>query len=226
MKGDMNKRVGSYYATSAVLLACVAIYTRPFGFFLLWPALALLLVALGYFGLGPSIYGKHDGRHPLWARCFYYFILLGHEISRRRYARQCRPWDELIPGLLIGRQLNHFEAERLVNEGTTAVLDLTAEFSEPSVLRNLHYLNIPLLDLTAPSKSERESAEEFISEHIQTGKVYVHCKIGYSRTAAVTGTYLIRAGYATGPQEAIKMLRTARPSIVIRPEAAATLERK
>jgi len=220
----VNRRTGSYYAIAAVLLAGVALATRPFGLILLWPALALFLVSLGYFGLGPSIYGKRNGQHPLWARCLYYFILLGHEISRRCYARQCRQWDEVIPGLLIGRQLNQTEAEQLINEGVIAVLDLTSEFSEPPALRSLHYLNIPLLDLTAPSKAGLASAEAFISKHMPNGKVYVHCKIGYSRTAAITGTYLVRAGHAKNSAEAMKMLRRARPPIVIRPEAVAVIE--
>ena len=204
----MNRRVGTYYAAGAVILTGTSIITAPPGLVLLWPAAALLLVSLGYFGLGPSIYGKRNGRHPLWARCLYCFVLAGHEISRRHYARQCRDWDEVIPGLLIGRQLQAREADPLVQQGVTAVLDLTSEFSECPKLRKLHYLNIPLLDLTAPSGAELAAAGEFIARHMQNGKVYVHCKIGYSRTAAVTGAYLVRSGYAENTAEAMALLHT------------------
>jgi protein phosphatase len=221
---DVNRRVGTFYAAGAALLFGASVITRPAGLALLWPAAALLLVSLGYYGLGPAIYGKRNGRHPPWSRCLYFFVLAGHEISRRHYARRCREWDEVIPGLLIGRHLRAREAEKLVQQGVTAVLDLTSEFSECARLRKLPYLNLPLLDLTAPSGPELAAAGEFISRHMQSGKVYVHCKIGYSRTAAVTGAYLVRYGYAENPAEAIALLRRARPSIVIRPEALRTIE--
>ena len=87
------------------------------------------------------------------------------------------------------------------------------------------HLPFRILDLTAPSREQLLDAVGFISEHAATGIVYVHCKVGYSRTAAVVGAYLLASGRAARPAEAAKTLRTARPSIVIRPEAVAALNR-
>jgi hypothetical protein len=50
------------------------------------------------------------------------------------------------------------------------------------------------------------------------GCVYVHCKIGYSRSAAVVLAWLIVSGRASSTHEATAMLRKVRPSVVIRPE--------
>ena len=50
------------------------------------------------------------------------------------------------------------------------------------------------------------------------GIVYVHCKIGYSRSAAVIGAYLLTSGMVKTADEAIKLIRSKRPSIVIREE--------
>ncbi len=61
-----------------------------------------------------------------------------------------RAWDEVTPGVWIGRKLNDREAANAVRQGVTAVLDLTAEFSEAKPFLALRYLNIPILDLTAP----------------------------------------------------------------------------
>ena len=58
-----------------------------------------------------------------------------------------------------------------------------------------------------------------------SGRVYVHCKIGYSRSAAVVGAWLVASGAARSADEAIARLRAARPSIVIRPEAETALRK-
>ena len=52
----------------------------------------------------------------------------------------------------------------------------------------------------------------------------MHCKIGYSRSAAVVGAYLLDVGLTDSVPDAVARLRQARPAIVIRPEAQAALE--
>ncbi|HEX8077296.1 MAG TPA: dual specificity protein phosphatase family protein [Chthoniobacterales bacterium] len=110
------------------------------------------------------------------------------------------------------------EAEAIAKKGVTAVLDLTSEFSEAAPLRTVAYKNIPILDLTAPTTEQLQEAAAFIQQESETGIVYVHCKIGYSRTAAIAAAYLLRAGLAGSVSEAIERIRQARPGIVIRPE--------
>ena len=64
-----------------------------------------------------------------------------------------------------------------------------------------------------------KEAIAFIGEHSSRGIVYVHCKIGYSRTAAIAGAYLLASGQSANAWAAVERLRAARPSMVIRPEA-------
>lgn len=222
---NTNPRIGIYYLLGAVALGGITFATTPWGLILLWPTISLITVALGYFRLGQRVYFKQNGQHPIGAKALHLFTLYGQELSRRAYAKQCDPWNALLPNLLIGRQLTEVEVDRLKAEGVTAVMDLTAEFSEPKALREMNYLNLPLLDLTAPSEAELDQAIQFIDTQIGDGKVYVHCKIGYSRTAAVAGSYLLHAGHARDANDAISKLQQARPSIIIRPEARATIQR-
>ncbi len=107
--------------------------------------------------------------------------------------------------------------------GVTAVLDLTAEFSAPRCFRALTYRNMPVLDLTAPSLDRLGGMVEFITKEAQRGVVYVHCKIGYSRSAAAVGAYLLESGKAESVVDAMAQLRLVRPSIVLRPEVERTL---
>lgn len=62
--------------------------------------------------------------------------------------------------------------------------------------------------------------------HEQTaagGTLYVHCKVGYSRTATAVGAYLLASGRCSTVDDVLAHLRTVRPGIVIRPEAVAAL---
>ena len=89
--------------------------------------------------------------------------------------------------------------------GVTAVLDLTAEFSETKPFRALVYRNIPILDLTAPSIEQLREMAAFIDEESRQGIVYIHCKIGYSRTAGAAAAYLLQTGKAASVSEAIEI---------------------
>ena len=106
----------------------------------------------------------------------------------------------------------------------TAVLDLTSEFSAEPSLRQLDYLNLPVLDLTRPSPAQMRAAADFISRRGERGTVLVHCKIGYSRSAAAVGAYLLASNQSATVEEVVAQIRRARPTIVIRPEAQAALK--
>lgn len=220
---ERNYRIGRLYALGSIFLAAAAISTRPWGLLLLYPAVSTGLIAAGYFGLGPGVFGKSAGRLPLASRIVLAPVLFGQYLSLLYYRRQCRNWNEVTDRVWIGRCLKDCEAREAITAGVTAVVDLTGEFSAPDPFLSPHYLHVPVLDLTAPSQSQLDDAVAFIAEETRHGIVYVHCKIGYSRSAAVVGSSLIALGHATTADEAMAMLQQARPSIVIRPEAQAAI---
>ncbi len=119
--------------------------------------------------------------------------------------------------------LNRREAADALRLGVTAVLDLTAEFSVPAPFRSVTYRNIPILDLTAPRLDQLNEMAAFIDEESRKGIVYVHCKIGYSRTAAAAAAYLLHTGTVSSVAEAIDLLRKIRPTMIVRPEIVAAL---
>ena len=218
-----NRRVGSYYLAGTVGADALMILFWPWGAFFIWPLISLGLFAAAYFGLGPGIFRKQNGRLPWTTWWTLGLVLLGQEISRLYYRRQGRAWDELTPQVWIGGVLSDSEASGVVRRGVTAVLDLTAEFSEPEPLRAVTYRNIPILDLTAPTIAQLEEMISFIARESVTGIVYVHCKIGYSRTAAVAAAWLLRSGLASSVSDALAFVRHVRPRVVIRPEVLAAL---
>jgi protein-tyrosine phosphatase/membrane-associated phospholipid phosphatase len=220
----LNRRVGAYYLSGALLLSIPICFLGLWGVLLLWPVVAVCIVAVAYFGLGPGIYRKEGGRLPRSTLFVLGPCLLGQQLSLAWYQRQCRPWDEVLPRVWIGRKLNDHEASQAAREGVTAVLDLTAEFNEARPFLNLNYLNVPLLDLTAPSQDQLSQMARFISDQSATGTVYVHCKIGYSRSAAAVGAWLLSTRKAANVRQAVEIMRRARPSLIVRPEIIAALE--
>lgn len=218
-----NRRMGLYYLAGTTIVLVFALIFWPWGALLLWPATALALVASAYLGVGPIVFRKANGLLPASARFVLGPCLLGQYFSLLYYQRLCRPWDELNDRVWIGGKLSRGETHGALQSGVTSVLDLTAEFSETEAFRGIVYRNIPILDLTAPTLEQLEEMGEFIAEQSRCGVVYVHCKIGYSRSVAAIAAYLIMSGQAHGANEAFAIVRRARPSIVIRTEIISAL---
>jgi protein-tyrosine phosphatase/membrane-associated phospholipid phosphatase len=213
-----NRRIGSYYAAGAAVVLSMGAMFWPWGVLILWPAIALGIVAIAYFKAGPIVFHKTQGKLPWSTRFVLAPCLLGQYLSLLYYRNQCRRWDKVTPQIWIGGKLGSRSAKEALSSGVVSVLDLSAEFSETKPFRKIIYRNIPILDLTAPTHAQLVEMGEFIGNHSRIGVVYVHCKIGYSRSAAALAAYLIMSGKTQTAEEAFAMIRRVRPSVVIRPE--------
>ncbi|HEY2930374.1 MAG TPA: dual specificity protein phosphatase family protein [Acidobacteriota bacterium] len=211
--------VAACYAIGTLAMCGLAFLGRPWTAIFLWPALSLAVVTVAYCGAGAKVFRKKEGYLPLSGRILLAPYLFGQQLSLAYYRRQCRPWDVVIPGVWMGRKLTDKEAAEALRHGVTSVLDLTAEFSESSPFLEITRRHIPILDLTGPTQNQLREAVAFIAEQSNRGTVYVHCKVGYSRSAAVLGAYLLANGFATTVEAAVDRLRLARPSLVVRREA-------
>ena len=218
-----NHRIGSYYAIGAAVILILGTILWPWGVLLIGPAIALGIVAIAYFGVGPTVFHKTEGKLPWSTRFVLAPCLVGQYLSLLYYRSQCRSWDKITPEIWIGRKLRSRAAKKALCSGVVSVLDLSAEFSEARPFRQANYRNIPVLDLTAPTQVQLVEMSEFIGNHTRNGVVYVHCKIGYSRSAAAVAAYLIRSGKVKSAKEAFAMIRRVRPSVVIRPEVLSAL---
>jgi hypothetical protein len=218
-----NPRIGWYYAAGAAVVLIMSEIFWPWGVLLLWPAIALGILAIAYFRAGPTVFHKTDGKLPWSARFVLAPCLLGQYLSWLYYRSQCRSWDKVTPQIWIGGKLGDRSAKKALCSGVVSVLDLNAEFSEAKPFRKINYRNIPVLDLTAPSQSQLMEVSKFIENHSRNGAVYIHCKIGYSRSSAAVAAYLIMSGKVKSVEEAFAMIRRVRPSVVIRPEVRSAL---
>lgn len=219
-----NPGVGLRYAALSLVLFAIAATSWPFGAILVWPSLSVAILTSAYFVLGPSVFHKHGGRLRLSAKIVMAPVLIGQYLSLRYYQRQCNAWDVVAPNVWLGRTLTEAEAADAIRQGVTAVIDLSNEFSEPAAFLATSYCHLPVLDLTAPTQHQLLEAANFIERESKFGVVYVHCKIGYSRSAAAAAAWLLATGRVNGVDEAISQLRSVRPTIVIRPEIRRALD--
>jgi hypothetical protein len=213
-----------YLGAGIPLFAAVVLDPRRWAIFG-WVAVSLSLVSAAYFGIGPRIFRKRsDGTIPLSSLFALGPCILGQFVSLIYYRRKISAYTRITPATFIGRRPNKREAAELRESGVTAVLDLGAELSEVPPLPALNYLCVPILDLTAPTPEQLDLAARFISAEAESGQVYVHCKIGYSRSAAAIAAYLVFSQRAETVTDAIALIRRLRPEIVMSPATLKALK--
>ncbi len=206
--------IGLRYLLGAGALGLTAFAIGAWALLGLWPAASLVLVAAAYFGLGPSVFRKSGGGLSPSARIVLGPYLAGLGLSRRWYWRRDAAWCEIVPGLVLGRSLRRREARAVVEGGVEAVLDLTAEHAETRSLRRLPYANVQMLDLAVPGLDQLDEAVAFIRDH-EGRTVYVHCGLGYSRSALVAAAHLLACGLAGNVEQACDIVRRSRPGAVL-----------
>ena len=80
-----------------------------------------------------------------------------------------------------------------------------------------------ILDLTRPTLEQLSDAVRVAGESMREGAVYIHCGLGYSRSAVVAAAVLLDQGTAANVDEARRKVEVARPNVIFTDEAAVLL---
>lgn len=114
------------------------------------------------------------------------------------YFSRCNNYWTLIDShVFLGaapiRFLNH--VEQLHARGVRGVINLCSEYRGPTDLYRkygIEQLYLPTTDHQEPSVADLRAAIEFIEKHkAQKSRVYIHCKAGRGRSAAVAFCWLM-----------------------------------
>jgi hypothetical protein len=123
--------------------------------------------------------------------------------------------NPLAPGLFIGRLPFPSERSWVREAGVDAVLSLCWEFTDPSGAGReprLEMGRVPILDGAAPTDGQFEEAVRWVAARRAEGRcVLIHCAQGHGRTATIAAAVLVRLGLATNVEQALPMIRAARP---------------
>ena len=200
------------YGAGAVCCLAPPLLWGGWAWLLLWPATSLLLVAGAYLWWSVAVFQKTGAGHSWAARALLLPYTTGAWLSSRWWTRNAPACAQVCPGIWIGRAPGPADWDAA---SFAAVLDLAAELPASSEALGRHYVSIPMLDLVPPSAQQLADAVDAL-EHLRAhGPVLVHCALGYSRSALVVSSWLLKHAPAATPQAALSMVREARPKIVI-----------
>lgn len=132
--------------------------------------------------------------------------------------------DWVMPRLMAGRNpLSARDVAWLIEQGITHILDLreAREWKAPKfghlALKaieewGLTRLHLEVLDMNAPEAETFDAACQFIEDALTQAdaKVYVHCRAGMERTAAILLAYYVKT-QGVSYDEALRELQKGRP---------------
>lgn len=195
-----------YGSGAAILLALTVPATRGSGtgLLLLWPALALALVAAGYAGAGERVFQKGaDGAISLAGRWLFLPYRLGVRLNIRWWTRHLAPAAEIADGVLLGRMPARGELAT-----RAAVVDMTAEL--PGLKApGLAWHAFPSLDLLPVPAARIREAALAVETARRHGPVLICCALGFQRSAMVAACWLLRSGHAGSAAAAVAQIEAS-----------------
>lgn len=213
-------RLALYYGLGAVFCSVPAFMLGGAWLWLLWPAVALVMVALNYLYFGAAGFQKQaDGRLSAAATWLFAPYLAAAWFNSRLWTRRRPAPDRVCADVWLGRMPT---LQALHNGPFKAVVDLCAEL--PLDARDYPYRSIALLDLCVPSAQSCLQAAKAIEALRAHGPLLVCCALGYSRSATAVSAWLLYSGRAASVEQAIAQVMAARPTVVLHPAHRLALE--
>lgn len=135
--------------------------------------------------------------------------LIGAWINSRLWTKKRPDSDQVVDNVWLGRipsqtQLQPFKA----------VVDMCAELPLKPGARS--YQQVAALDLVPLTVEQCQLAAEAIERLRSNGPLLVCCALGYSRSAMAVAAWLLLSGRARSVDNAVGLIRQARPGVVLR----------
>ncbi|MCL2713527.1 MAG: phosphatase PAP2/dual specificity phosphatase family protein [Alphaproteobacteria bacterium] len=212
------QRLALGYGAAALAFLAATILTTLLsaaGLILLWPAIALAIVAFGYAGAGSEVFQKDEtGSLSPASR----FLLLPYRAGVRlniwAWTRRLPPAVAVRAGVHLGRFPTAAEASAY-----RAVLDLTAELPRSTSLVAWHAF--PSLDLLPLEPAVMTEAADLLERLRKHGPVLVCCALGFQRSASIIACWLVATGLAADAAEAVRFLELSGRRVALAPATLA-----
>ena len=202
--------LGVYYLAGAVLLAVLAVLLKGGWLWLLWGSCALTAVAIIYFLGNALLFRNHNGRMEEAVLVLLAPYLLCAWLNSRCWTVKHPEPSEIVSGLWLSRLPSRSVIKQLQ---AVTLVDCCAEL--PVMACGQAVYGVPILDLLVPEVEQIEQGVAVISAARQVGNTLVFCALGYSRSAVIVIASLIEQGHTATIEEAINLVRKARPRLVL-----------
>ncbi len=198
------RRLARFYALGAALALAGTVagtFVSALWLILLWPALALAIVAFAYAGAGAKVFQKAaDGSVSLASRVLLLPYRLGARINAWAWTRKLPPHVAIADGVFLGCFPTAAEADAF---GT--VIDLAGELERPRGV-TCRWTGVAMVDLLPPPQEAQAQAVAAIEAARSHGTVLVCCALGFQRSAGVVAEWLVATGRSPTPAQAHKRL--------------------
>lgn len=217
-------KIGGLYLLGAFFLAALA-NAKGAWLWLLYPASSLLMVALAYFFNRPHLFQKQsNGQMTIAAWLLYAPYFLFAWLNSRLWTRSHQEDSKIIHfqqhDLYLGRIPNQQHLQYY-----QACLDCCAEMPIARKQHDQNYKQILSLDLIPLQATQLKQAVIVLDELIglditidkstHNAEVLVFCALGYSRSSAVLTAFLLKHYPEHSVEDCIRIIRHARPWVVL-----------
>ncbi|MBL8472581.1 MAG: dual specificity protein phosphatase family protein [Rhodocyclaceae bacterium] len=214
-----RRQLALRYLVGALLFGLAAVALRGTALWLLWPALALVGVALNYAVAGAAGFQKHDGRLSAATSVLLAPYLLGAWCNARLWTRHDAAAVCVADNVWLGRLPG---ARELRRSNFCGVVDMCCEL--PLQYRPRAYAYAGTLDLVAPELATLRTAAAAIERLRADGPVLACCALGYSRSAMAVCAWLIASGHSADARAAVACVTAAGRRVVLTDEHMKVLE--
>ena len=204
-----------------VLLGALGLARQGWFWLACWAGGDFVILGLAHARGAHGVFGKRpDGTLPLWSWGVFWPLLLGSITVwqfLRLFSRE-PAHSTVTEHLVVGRRVLPCELEGPFDN----YVDLTAEFVEPSGLRQSPaYRSFPILDGSAPTPEVLRQAVA----RLRPGRTFVHCAQGHGRTGLFALAMLLSSGAVCTPEEGLRLLTTVRPQVHLNKEQRRCIQR-
>lgn len=213
-------KYGIYFLVLAALMSAIAVQFGGWYSTMIYPSLSFAIVAIGYLGVGPRVFGKGANGKRSWVATFALFPYLLLALATWHLVRLVSKEpavNRMDSNLILSRRLLSDELPADIK----TVVDLTCEFTDPAfACENYHCF--PMLDASCPNVHElNELAHRILT---LPRPLLIHCAQGHGRTGLVAAAVLLASGEASTSAEALALVKTVRPGIELNCSQQMTLD--
>ena len=202
-----------------VILGILAYEFPPVGLWLIYPAISLLIVAHSYSLVRPHFFQKQaDGNMTIASKMLIAPYLIFAWLNSRIWTRK-HPEDSLVieneqQKIYLGRIPNAQHAQQY-----QAIFDCVAELPIDTHAEYQQYLSLDLIPLQANQLQSAVQQLNLLLENVrshQNASILICCALGYSRSSAVLVAWLLEQQHVENVDEAVAIIRKARPWVILK----------